>query len=357
MGRTEDNAALRIGIIAPPWVAVPPPQYGGTELVIDQLARGLTAAGHAVELFATGDATCPVPKSWLYPRALGTNADPAVEFAHVRRAYEVLTDVDLVHDHTLTGPVFATSWRPELPVVTTNHGPFTPEMAAHFAMFAEQVPIIAISEAQRRSAPGIRIAAMIHHGIDVQEFPLGDGAGGYLLFLGRMNPQKGVHRAIDVAEAARIPLIIAAKMWEPEERRYFADQVEPRLSNDVVFIGQASCQRKLDLLAGAMALVNPIRWPEPFGLVMIEALACGTPVLAFAEGSAPEIVEHGRTGFLCIDEADMAQHVARVANLDRRACRASVAERFSTALFIERHLAFYRSVLRSDCPLGVSCSA
>lgn len=331
--------------------------YGGTELVIDQLARGLSALGHSVELFTTGDSNCQVSKSWLYPRALGTNADPAAEFAHVRRAYEVLTDVDLIHDHTLTGPVFATTWRPDLPVVTTNHGPFTPEMAAHFATFAEQVPIIAISEAQRRSSPGIRVAAMIHHGLDVDEFPLGDGAGGHLLFLGRMNPQKGAHRAIAVAEAAGKPLIIAAKMWEPEEHRYFAEQVEPHLSDDIVYIGQAGGQRKLDLLAGAMALLNPIRWPEPFGLVMIEALACGTPVLAFAEGSAPEIVEHGRTGFLCTDETDMAQHVARVADLDRLACRASVAERFSTALFLERHLSFYRSVLRSDCRLPVWSSA
>ncbi len=172
-----------------------------------------------------------------------------------------------------------------------------------------------------------------------------------------MNHQKGVHRAIAVAEAARTPLIIAAKIWEPEERHYFAAQVEPRLSEDIVYIGQVGGQAKLDLLAGAVALVNPIRWPEPFGLVMIEALACGTPVLAFAEGAAPEIVDHGRTGFLCTDEADMAQHVARVATLDRRACRASVAERFSTALFIERHLAFYRNVLHSDCPFAVSSSA
>ena len=160
-----------------------------------------------------------------------------------------------------------------------------------------------------------------------------------------MNPEKGVHRAIAVARAAGKPLIIAAKMWEPAELRYFADAVEPFLSHDIVYVGQVAGQRKLDLLAGATALVNPIRWPEPFGLVMIEALACGTPVLTFAEGSAPEIVEHGRTGFICTDEADMAQRVAEVADLDRRACRASVAERFSRGHFIDRHVALYRRVL------------
>ena len=345
MGRAGDDELLRIGIIAPPWVAVPPPNYGGTELVIDQLARGLTAAGHAVELFTTGDSTCPVPRSWLCRDALGTNADPIAEFAHVQRAYEVLTDVDLVHDHTLTGPVWASTWRPDLPVVNTNHGPFTPEMITHFSSFAERVSIIAISDAQRRSALGVPIASVIHHGVDVADFPFGDGAGGYLVFLGRMNPEKGVHRAIAVARAAGKPLIIAAKMWEPAELRYFADAVEPFLSHDIVYVGQVAGQRKLDLLAGATALVNPIRWPEPFGLVMIEALACGTPVLTFAEGSAPEIVEHGRTGFICTDEADMAQRVAEVDDLDRRACRASVAERFSRGHFIDRHVALYRRVL------------
>jgi glycosyltransferase involved in cell wall biosynthesis len=341
---------LRIGIIAPPWVAVPPPSYGGTELVVDQLARGLVAAGHSVELFATGDSACPVPRSWLYCEALGTNAEPGAEFAHVQRAYEVLTDVDLVHDHTLTGPAWASTWRPDLPVLTTNHGPFTPEMIAHFSTFAERVPIIAISDAQRRSAPDIPIAAVIHHGVDVGDFPLGDGSGGYLLFLGRMNPDKGVHRAISVARATGTPLIIAAKMWEPAERRYFAEEVEPHLDHDIVYVGQVGGQHKLDLLAGATALVNPIRWPEPFGLVMIEALACGTPVLSFAEGSAPEIIEHGVTGFLCADEADMATRVADVGGLDRRACRASVTRRFSTAQFIERHLALYRHVLARERP-------
>ena len=165
------------------------------------------------------------------------------------------------------------------------------------------------------------------------------------MFLGRMSADKGVHRAISVARAAQKPLVIAAKMWEPEERRYFAEEVEPRLGGEVIYVGQVGGQRKLELLAGAIALVNPIRWPEPFGLVMIEALACGTPVLAFSEGSVPEIVEHGRTGFVCSDEADMARRVHDVAKLHRRACRASVARRFSTERFLQRHVALYRRVL------------
>lgn len=346
MNGSRGDTALRIGLIAPPWVAVPPPVYGGTELVINELALGLTAAGHQVELFASGDSTCPVPRSWLFPEALGTSADPDLEFAHVQRAYQVLSDVDLVHDHTLTGPRWAGVWRPELAVVATNHGLFTPEMRAHFGPVAERVAIVAISHAQRRTAPEIPIAAVIHHGIDVAAFPMGRGDGGYVLFLGRMNPDKGVHRAIAVARAAGKRLLIAAKMWERTERQYFADQVEPLLRDDCLYVGEVGGQHKLDLLAGAEALVNPIRWPEPFGLVMIEALACGTPVLAFREGAAPEIVEHGRTGFLCTDEADMTARLADVGSLDRAACRASVTERFSVQRFIGDHLALYRRVLR-----------
>lgn len=337
--------SLKIGIIAPPWVTVPPTVYGGTEVVVDVLARGLAAAGHQVQLFATGDSTCPVWRRWHYPEALGTIAPAASELAHVRDAYATLTDVDVVHDHTMLGPEWAPSLRPELPIVTTNHGPFTPETIDHYRALDRRVAIVAISRAQRRSALAVPVAAVIPHGIELDRFPMGDGDGDYLLFLGRMSPDKGVHRAIAVARMAGRRLLIAAKMWEPAERRYFADVVEPLLGEDAVYLGQVGGEEKLELLAGATALVNPIRWPEPFGLVMIEALACGTPVLAFPEGAAPEIVEHGRTGFLCLDEEDMAAKVAKAARLDRGGCRASVAERFSARRFVDDHVALYQRVL------------
>ncbi len=338
-------SALRIGIIAPPWVPVPPHVYGGTEVVVDQLARGLVDAGHQVELFATGDSTCPVPRAYYYEEALGTCADPALEFAHVEKAYEHLTDVDIVHDHTLTGPSWAATWRPDLPVVTTNHGPFTPAMRAHFGALADRVTIIAISEAQRRSAPEIPVGAVIHHAIDAAACPFGQGDGGYVLFLGRMSPDKGAHRAITVARAAGKRILLAAKMWEPEERRYFAEEVAPLLGEDATYLGEVGGQAKLDLLAGAEALINPIRWPEPFGLVMIEALACGTPVLSFREGAAPEIVEDGITGFLCTDEVDMAARLAHIGDLDRAACRAAAMNRFSIPRFVDDHVRLYRRVL------------
>jgi glycosyltransferase involved in cell wall biosynthesis len=276
---------------------------------------------------------------------LGTRVDQTAELAHVRAAYDFLADVDVIHDHTLTGPTALDLSSIPMPVVTTAHGPFTPELRERYGAAAEQVSVIAISRAQRRSAPEVPIAAVIHHGLDVASFPPGEGRGGYVLFLGRMSPEKGAHRAIAVARAAGRPIVLAAKMWEPAEHRYFTEVVEPLLGEDAVYIGEVGGQHKLELLGAAEALVNPIRWPEPFGLVMIEALACGTPVLAFPEGAAPEIVDHGRTGFLCTDENEMASMVDHVRDLDRRACRNAVATRFSASRMVEDHLALYRRLL------------
>jgi glycosyltransferase involved in cell wall biosynthesis len=343
--RISTDRRLRIGLIAPPWVPVPPTVYGGTEVVVDQLARGLTAAGCDVILFTTGDSTCPVERRWAHPRALGVTCDTAAELHHVQRAYDELLDVDLVHDHTLLGPVWATMHCPERALVTTVHSRFTSELRDLYAVVAERVPLVAISHAQRRTAPSVRVARVIHHGIDPAAFPPGRGDGGYMLFLGRMSTDKGAHRAIAVARAAGKRVVLAAKMRTPAERRYYEEQVVPLLGNDAVYVGEVGGRRKLALLAGAEALINPIRWPEPFGLVMIEALACGTPVLAFAEGAAPEIIEHGRTGFLCSDEADMAGRLHDVGNLRRADCRASVAARFSTQRMVAEHLELYMEVV------------
>lgn len=340
---------LRVGLIAPPWVPVPPTVYGGTELVLDILARGLQDAGCDVRLFTTGDSTCAVPRSWLYPKALGTAVAPRGEQAHVARAYHALSGVDVIHDHTLDGPL-ATDLHPrDAPIATTAHGVMNADARARYTRAAASgVAVVAISNAQRLSAPEVPISAVIHHGVDVDRYPFGEGDGGYVLFLGRMSADKGVHRAIGVARASGRRLVIAAKMWENDERRYFAERVQPQLGPDVELVGPVGGQEKLDLLAGAAALVNPIRWPEPFGLVMIEALACGTPVLTFAEGAATEIVDHGRTGFLCIDEADMAARLTMIDTIDRAACRTSAQRRFSARRMVERHLALYRRLLSSS---------
>jgi glycosyltransferase involved in cell wall biosynthesis len=319
--------------------------YGGTELVIDELARGLVETGCEVVLFTTGDSTCPVERRWLYPAALGTTADASVELAHVEQAYKELAGVDVIHDHTLTGPTRLDLSAVPIPVVTTAHAPFTAEHRRLYAAAAAQVSLVAISDAQRRSAPEVPVAAVIHHGIDVAARPFGSGDGGYVLFLGRMHPSKGADRAIAVARLAGMRIVLAAKMWEPAELQYFHDCVEPLLGPDAVYVGEVGGQHKQDLLGGAAALVNPIRWPEPFGLVMVEALACGTPVLSFAEGAASEIITNGENGFLCADEDDMAAKLALVHFLDRARCRRRALERFSTARMVDDHVALYRHLV------------
>lgn len=344
---------MRIGLIAPPWLPVPPPAYGGTEEVVDALARGLDAAGHDVTVFTTGEATCPVARGHVYQQAELVRLGQSIpELYHVLAAYDELADRDVIHDHTILGPtVAALLGRPE--VVTTNHGPFTDELRAIYAAMGDRVAVVAISHHQAAGAGGVRIARVIHHGLLPDAYPPGDGAGGYLLFLGRMSPDKGVHRAIDVANAAGRRLLIAAKMQEPAEHRYFDEVVEPRLGGGAEYLGEVDHETKRRLLADAAALVNPISWPEPFGLVMIQALATGTPVIAFPEGAAPEIVDHGVTGFLCRDEDEMVQAVAQIERIARGTCRATFEGRFSATRMAAEHLELYEQLLCDQSPRSI----
>jgi glycosyltransferase involved in cell wall biosynthesis len=335
---------VRIALIAGPWLPVPPPAYGGTEAVIDRLARGFVTAGHDVMLFTTGDSTCPVPRDWVRERsAIDRIGQTSVELHHLVHAYDAVRGADIVHDHTLLGPVYSEG-RCRAPVVTTNHGPFSDEMNEIFARSAEHAQVVAIShdQASRSTVP---VSAVIHHGLEVEHFPVGRGDGGYALFLGRFSPDKGAREAVLAARDAGVPLILAAKMRGPEEKAYFRDQVEPLLGGTVRYVGEVGPERKAELLAGARALVNPIRWPEPFGLVMIEALACGTPVLASRLGSAPEIVEDGVTGFLCDSVDDVATAFARVDEIDRAACRKAAEGHFSAERMVREHLELYTRLL------------
>ena len=330
---------MRIAVIAPPWLSVPPAGYGGTENVLDTLCRGLRAAGHDVLLHASGDSTCPVERSWTCPQAVGTeHIDQVTELRHVIDAYEAALDwgAEIIHDHTLTGPFYA-HHGDDVAVVTTNHGPFDRELAPLFRALAPRVPVIAISEHHAASAGDIPIAAAIHHGIDHRRIPVGTGRGGYALFLGRMHPTKGLDTAITAARVAGVPLRIAAKMREPAERDYYRACVEPLLGGDIEYVGEIGGADKFALLADATCLLNPINWPEPFGMVMIEALACGTPVVATPCGAAPEIVRDGRTGFIRPDIASLAAALGHVDRIDRRACRAEVENRFSMARLAADH--------------------
>jgi glycosyltransferase involved in cell wall biosynthesis len=346
-GPPSSGGRLRVGILAPPWLPVPPPGYGGTENVLDVLARGLERAGHEVLLFSTKDASCPVPRAWSFERALGVGVGgPAFEVRQAIDGYRALQSagVDVVHDHTLCGPLYA-GWFPGLPVVTTNHGPFDSNLALLYQAVSARVPVIAISGHQALSAPPGTVAAVIHHGIDVERVPVGSGRGGYALFLGRMHPDKGVDRAIAAARAAGIPLRIAAKMSERHEREYFDAVVAPQLGSQIEFVGEVSGAEKFQLLGAATCLLNPIRWAEPFGMVMIESLACGTPVVTTSAGSAPELVVDGETGYVCRDAGALVGALRRVGALDRGRCRQDAERRFPAKRMVADHVRVYRAAI------------
>ncbi len=344
---------MKIGIIAPPWVPVPPPAYGGTELAIDTTARGLLAAGHEVTLFTTGDSSCPVPMEYELPVSEGMLiGTTTIEVRHVLAAYEALRGVDVIHDHTFLGPLFSSELT-DIPVVTTNHGPFADDTMDLWSEVAGRgVPIISISRHQASTAdPSIPIAQVIHHGIDPTHFPVGDGDGGYLACLGRMASAKGIHTAIEVAREAGLPLKIGAKMREAVERQYFEAEVRPLLGGDIEYLGELHTAEKMELLKGATALLNPIQWAEPFGLVMIEAMACGTPVVSTPCGSVPEIVTDGLTGFICDNNDSMVVAVQAAATLDRSACRREVETTFSVQRMVADHVELYRRIAADAAPV------
>jgi glycosyltransferase involved in cell wall biosynthesis len=343
---------MRIGLVAAPWIPVPPAGYGGIERVVDSLARGFIAAGHEVLLAAASDSTCPAPlvpgMRPSEPAALGFTLS---ELSHVIRAYEGLGDMDIIHDHTLAGPLVARRRSPA-PVVSTIHGPLTPASADLYRAMAADTAIIGISRDQASRVPDVPITRVIHHGMDVSGVRFGSGTGGYVCFVGRMCPDKGVLEAIHIARQAGIPLRIAAKMREPEEVGYFRSVIEPLLGSNEDFLGELGDPDKYRLMGEAMAFLNPIQWSEPFGLVMIESLATGTPVVGTPIGSAPEIVDHGRTGYLGPTD-QLHTFLPLAATLDRAHCRDRALKLFSTERMVGNHLDLYLKLMEKSHAAGV----
>ena len=336
---------MRIGMIAPPWLQVPPTGYGGIEMVVDSLARGFQAHGHDVVMVAAGGSTCPVTLVETLPSPPKQMGSVALELRHAALAYEALSSCDVIHDHTIMGPTVGVTTS-RAPIVSTIHSDLSPPYVSIYEKgAAEGVRHVFISKAQRRTATFSTAAPVIHHGLDVEQYPYEPKSSSYLLFLGRMHPDKGLHDAIAAARRAKVPLVIAAKMRDRLEHEYFTSEVRPHLGPNVEYVGEASLGRKVELLRHARALVFPVQWAEPFGLVMIEALACGTPVLAYPNGAVPEVVEHGVTGFLVRDIDGLVGAISRVGDLDRAGCRASVEHRFSAIHMVENHLRYFSEVV------------
>jgi glycosyltransferase involved in cell wall biosynthesis len=324
-----DNA-LRIAMVAPPWYPVPPEAYGGIEQLIADLVRPLADLGHKVTLIGVGDdpeadlvdlRTFDRPQSYRMGEALP-------EVLHAARANRLIAamNVDVVHDHSLAGPITATAR--DARTVLTVHGPVTGELGELYDELGDSIELVAISEAQRSFRPDLNWVATVHNAIDVAEFPYRDDKQDYVLFLGRMCHDKGVHLAVDAARAAGRRLLIAAKCNEDPEYAYFEEYVRPRLGPDVEYLGEADVARKRELLRDASCLLLPVLWEEPFGLVMVEALACGTPVVALRRGSVPEVIVDGVTGLVCDDPEELPAALEEVRRIDPRDCRLDAEHRF-----------------------------
>jgi glycosyltransferase involved in cell wall biosynthesis len=335
---------MRIAQVAPLFERVPPALYGGTERVVSHLTDELVRLGHDVTLFASSDSVTTAPLVAACPK--GLRLDPhcreplAWHLAMVERVAREAHGFDIVHFHTdqIHLPV---ARRMSTPHVTTVHGRLdVPELTSLYREFSD-LPLISISDAQRVPVAHADWVATVHHGLPPHVFEFRPGSGGYLAFLGRISPEKRVDRAIAIATTLNWRLKIAAKV-DTSDVEYFERDIRPLLDHPLVeFVGEIGDAQKNDFLGDARALLFPIDWREPFGLVMIEALACGTPVVAFNGGSVPEVIEHGRTGFI-VDTLDAAVEVtARIDTLDRRACRETFERRFTIRRMAEQYVASY----------------
>lgn len=329
--------SLRIAVVAPPWFHIPPDGYGGIEAMLAGVVDGLVSRGHEVTLIAAGDHRTRAQQFVaVYDEPPSSRlGEPLPEVLHAAVAGRVLADLDpdVVHDNTLAGPLTAGRYR--APTVMTTHGSVVGEPGRYLAELDEAVHLVAISDSQRHAAPGLNWVGRVHNGVDVEAFPVGSGSDGFLLFLGRFCPEKGAHLAIDAAQAAGRQLVLAGKLNEPAERDYFDEAVRPRLGPGVAYVGEADCAMKRELYGAASALVFPIQWDEPFGLVMVEAMACGTPVVALRRGSVGEVVRHGRTGFAVDTPEDLVAAIPRVEEIDRSACRRHVEQHFDLPVMVD----------------------
>ena len=344
---------MRIAQISPLTEAVPPKLYGGTERVISWLTEELVALGHDVTLFASGDSRTSAQLKAVWPRALRLDEsvrDPiGLHLTMLEQVRRQADEFDLMHFHLDYYP-FSLFSRQSTPFVTTLHGRLDlPELQPVFSTFAS-VPIISISNSQRRPIPQANWVKTIYHGLPAQLLKPQPVRPSYLAFLGRISPEKAVDRAIYLAERCGLPIKIAAKI-DKVDRDYFEDKIRPLMSLPFVeYIGEITDEQKSTFLSGAIALLVPIDWPEPFGLVMIEAMACGTPVIAFNRGAVPEVVEDGLTGFIVEDETSAVGAIGQLPALSRERVRARFEERFTARRMATEYLAVYRKLAEAAGP-------
>jgi glycosyltransferase involved in cell wall biosynthesis len=341
---TSDSSSprLRVAQILPPWFEVPPPAYGGIEALVADLTDGLVARGHEVVVVGSGinGTTARFLRTYEVPPSnrVGEALPEVLQAAWTSQYVEELP-LDVVHDHSLAGPLTAGSRR--TPTVVTTHGPCDGEMASYYGHLHGNVHLIAISDAQRRLAPELNWAGRVYNAIKVTTYPFEPHKQDYVLFIGRFAREKGAHLAIDAARDAGRRIILAGKLREPCEREYFEAEIRPRLGRNAEYVGEADADQKRRLYCGARCVVFPIAWEEPFGLVMIEAMACGTPVVALRRGSVPEVVLDGVTGFIREHPAELGRAIDAAGRLSPEACRRHVSRHFDLPAMVSGYEDLY----------------
>jgi glycosyltransferase involved in cell wall biosynthesis len=336
---------MRIAQVSPLFEAVPPRTYGGTERVVSYLTEALVHQGHEVTLFASGDSVTHARLVALCPQGLRFDDRCTDQFAHhvvlLEQVFQQAADFDLIHFH-IDYWHFPLSRRQTTPHVTTLHGRLDlPDLVAVYQEFPEP-PVVSISNAQREPLPWLNWQGTVYHGLPADLYAFQPEPGQYLAFLGRISPEKRVDRAIAIATRVGMPLKIAAKV-DPTDQEYFEADIAPQLRHPLVeYVGELGEGEKDAFLGNAYALLFPIDWPEPFGLVMIEAMACGTPVIAFRRGSVPEVVDDGVTGFIVDGVEEAVRTVARIPTLRRQDCRQAFETRFSASRAAADYLDIYR---------------
>src|SRR5213082_3036730 len=339
---------MRIAQVAPLYESVPPKYYGGTERVVSYLTEELVRQGHEVTLFASGDS---ITKARLVPacrRSLRLDERCMDQMAHhlvmLEHVFARTADFDIVHFH-VDYMHFPLSRRDRITHVTTLHGRLdVPDLVPLYQEFYD-MPVISISNGQREPLPWANWQATVYHGLPVEMYRFREKPGNYLAFLGRVSPEKRVDRAIEIARLVGMPLKIAAKV-DPVDKDYFESVITPLLSNSLVeFVGDIGDAEKDEFLGNAYALLFPIDWPEPFGLVMIEAMACGTPVIAYRGGAVPEVIEQGHTGFVVEGLQNAVDAVRRISNLSRKRCREVFAKRFTTTRMAHDYVQIFERLI------------
>ncbi len=346
---------MRIGMIAPIPESIPPQKYGGTERVIYHLTEGLVKRGHEVTLFASGDSKTSAKLVSVVEKALRKTDTKDIygfntsSMLNIGVAYGMQDEFDVIHDHNphLSLP---TANIAKTPSVLTWHGPFSEEITKLFSALNKPY-VVSISKSQGRPASEVNFLGNVYNGLELNHYPFNDKPQDYLLYVGRIDIEKGTHTAIDAAVALKKKLIIAAKvdLNVPHIRQYFVEEVEPRLkkhSDLVTYIGEVDEVERNDLMKNALCMLHPITFPEPFGLALIEAAACGCPVIAYALGSIPEVIVDGKTGYIVKDFSALLEAVGKIDRIKRIDCRAHVLSNFSADRMVEGYLKVYRQAIK-----------